>query len=126
MENKDNLIWYVCYGSNLKYARLMKYINGCKCKDKPIKDRVLEIPYRLYFANHSSKWGKNHDSGVCFICDNKDESVKTHARAYLITKDQFEDVWDQEGNNDRWYGQLIELGEYDGIRQVTFTAVKKK
>ena len=123
MENKENLIWYVCYGSNLKYARFMKYINNCECKDKPITDRNLEIHYQLYFANHSSKW---HGCGVCFIVDKEDPNVHTYARAYLITKEQFEDLWVQEGKSDNWYGQLIELGEYDGIPQVTFTAVKKK
>jgi len=130
MDN-DKLIWYVCYGSNLCFDRFMCYLTGdgnekynilsnparrCSDQAKPIKSKIIVIPYELYFARESGTWDRK---GVCFI----DDSIpsKTIGRAYLITKEQYEHVWFFEGKTN-WYPKQIELGKIDGIRAVTFTS----
>ena len=117
--NKENYIWYVCYGSNLCYERFLKYINKCSDTSEPRASKVLAIHYQLYFGNSSSKW---NGGGVCFIKKSLDDITKTHARAYLITKEQYEEVRDQEGRSDEWYGHEIELDPIDDIPARTFTS----
>jgi hypothetical protein len=72
------------------------------------------IPYRLYFANSSSKWNK---AGVAFVDVNT--PGETYGRAYLITKEQLEQVQRQEGG---WYQNKYYLGEIDGIPAYTLTS----
>ena len=132
--SNNNLIWYVCYGSNLCLNRFMCYLTGDgndkyniqanskrKCNDQtpPIDSRIIEIPFELYFARESRTW---KEMGVCFIDPNK--KSKTVGRAYLITEKQYEHIWCWEGKNN-WYPIQIELGEIDGVKAVTFTAASR-
>ncbi len=71
------------------------------------------IPYRRYFARESGTW---EGKGVAFL----DPAVpgETLGRAWLITKEQFEDVNEQEG---AWYSRQLGLAPIGGIPAVTFT-----
>ena len=131
MTNKDRLIWYVSYGSNLCYRRFLLYIaggkdeelrvkeDGCNDKTPPRDSRVITIPYRLYFGNRSGKWD---GGGVCFVKTKRDKTSKTIARAYLITYEQYLEVCEQEGNSPRWYGNQMSLEPIDGIETKTLTS----
>lgn len=93
--NSDS-IWYASYGSNLQKERFLCYIRGGKpkgredtykgCKDKtlPALDEKLYINRRLYFAKKSRGWKLG---GVGFISNSIDDSARTLARMYLITKE---------------------------------------
>ena len=118
MNNKEYVL-YACYGSNLCLERFMKYINNCIDKTPPSKNLVVTIPYEMYFGNKSRSWD---DGGVCFIDAKKNENVKTIARAYLVTYEQYLAIQKQEGDSDSWYGNTIVLGNIDGHRALTFTS----
>ena len=126
MMNKDNYVWYVSYGSNILFERFNIYLTGIDSPrfklsnpvktipDPPLEYKFIEIPYELYFAKRASRW---EDKGVAFIDPNKPS--KTYAKAYLITKEQFESVMSQEG---AWYSNKIVLDDIDGIPAMTFTS----
>lgn len=138
----QNLVWYVCYGSNLHFNRYMCYLTGeayekykikgnndRKCLDssKPIVSEKFMIPWELYFAYSSSTW---NGSSVAFIDSNK--PGKTIGRAYLVTKEQFEHVMKWECGNGRkmpeWddlYGFEVDLGMFEGYPAKTFTHYKR-
>lgn len=71
-----NLVWYVSYGSNLMEERFHCYIKGgipagsneaekgCRDHTLPVHNKGCELPYPLYFAKDTSKWGTG---GVAFI-----------------------------------------------------------
>jgi len=98
------LVWYGCYGSNLNRKRFFCYIKGGKpefadkifpgCADDsaPKGDRIIDIPYRLYFSKEVESWS---GGAVAFI-ESKKTDVRTFGRAYLITCEQFIDVVRQE------------------------------
>lgn len=98
------LVWYAGYGSNLWAERFRCYLEGgtaagatgpCRgARDQtpPRRDRAIDIPYRLYFAGHSRTW----DGAPAFVDTVPSATAATHARAYLITWEQFEDVVAQE------------------------------
>jgi hypothetical protein len=98
------MVWYAGYGSNLWAARFRCYIEGgtppgltrsCRgARDTtpPSVDRPFEIPHRLYFAGLAEPWG----GAPAFIDTVERPDPATHARAYLITWEQFEDVVAQE------------------------------
>lgn len=114
MENKD-LVWYVCYGSNLCYERFMIYINGCNDKSEPLKKENFIIPYELYFAGEAKI---NWDGGATAYID-LNKASNTYGVKYLITREQYEQVKKQEGKN---YQREVPLGvDKDGIKQVSFT-----
>lgn len=125
---KSTHVWYVCYGSNLLHERFMTYVAGGYCKHNgctypgcsnttpPLSERTVTIPYEIYFGNESSSWG---NSGAAFLDTNA--SGKTWGRAYLITRDQYEQIHRMEGCGSSWYNQEITLGEMSGIPMVTFT-----
>ena len=46
--------------------------------------------------------------------------------AYLVTKKQFCEIWEQEGKSENWYNKLIELNSINGIKAYTFTNEKKR
>lgn len=156
----SDYVWYACYGSNLNYDRFICYIKGGKpkgskrknkgCANKKIPERTerYTIPYSLYFAKNSSNW---YGSGVAFIGLTKDNEVKTLSKLYLITKDQFEELFVQENGekyekillslnfeeimqrhskviwNSSWYGNIIYLGlGPDGIPIFTTTSSKNE
>ena len=95
-------VWYVSYGSNMLKERFMCYIQGdsyedssyrqaCEDTTPPLAVKTVEIPYDMYFGNESGSW---HDCGVSFL----DTTQKGYALgvAYLITKEQFDQVAEQE------------------------------
>ena len=126
MQPYNNLVYYVAYGSNILEERFLNYIQGGICRyngkkyspchnsHKPIKSIPYEIPYNIYFSKNSPSW---NGSPVCFL----DVSKKgfAYGKAYLITKEQLEEIQKQEGIS--WYGRMIELGTYEGFKCYTFT-----
>lgn len=125
-------VWYVSYGSNMLKERFMCYIQGdsyedssyrqaCEDTTPPLAVKTVEIPYDMYFGNTSGSW---HDCGVSFL----DTTQKGYALgvAYLITKEQFDHVAEQENGGDfpgngKWYTDIIDLGTIDGIEIKTIT-----
>ena len=129
---KRDLVWYVCYGSNLCKKRFMCYITGSSNKEFGIKagDRCfnqspivdikhIKIPYEMYFGNKSSSWD---NGGVSFIKETQDLKKYSFATAYLIEREQYEHIWKREGKSPRWYGHEIELDLIDGFPAKTFTS----
>ena len=145
-------VWYVSYGSNMAFERLVCYIEGgcppggvrtnpgARDPNLPSRSIPVELPGALYFAGESQQWG----GGVAFY--DHDATGPTAARGYLVTAAQFADIAAQEmhrvpdpddpleevlieGLTDGrhvagpgHYETLIEVGEYDGMPMLTFTA----
>jgi len=139
MNINQEYVWYIGYGSNLNEQRFFCYIlggtpkygckpnKGCTNKTLPPEDRSIKIPYILYFAlpegrKKTSIWGKG---GVAFITPEKveDKNLWTLGRMWKITKDQHEEVKEQEGQ--RWYTHEICIGEDNRIPIYTITNKKK-
>lgn len=151
MDTLSTHIWYASYGSNISIERFMCYIQGGKpggatrtylgCKDQspPINQKPIKIPNELYFAKSADVW---NGGGVCFINPEKSENVVTLGNMYLITRQQFLEIVQQENNTDEpieidfkkiqteeseivrensWYGNLLYLGEEDNAPIFTFT-----
>lgn len=147
-------IWYVSYGSNILEERFLSYITGSHPKflgrpqigaldqTPPKQSRPLKISHRLYFAHHSKTWD---NGGVAFIEPEPSTTWVTLARAYLITEEQFRDVFLQENGKDprnnslklswealeqgsslnvcnNWYGRLLRLNDLNGLKCFTFTS----
>lgn len=145
-------VWYVSYGSNMAFERLVCYIEGgcppgslrtnpgARDPNLPSRSIPVELPGALYFAGESQQWG----GGVAFY--DHDATGPTAARGYLVTAAQFADIAAQEmhrvpdpddpleevliegltdGRHEAGpghYETLIEVGEYDGMPMLTFTA----
>lgn len=111
--NKDEYVWYVCYGSNLCYERFMRYINRTSSKKEPLCKKTIIINHPLYFDSYTKLW----DGAKAFI--NINESGKTYGVKYLISKEQYEEIKRMEGSD---YDIKYSFGndEY-GINQLTFT-----
>jgi hypothetical protein len=125
-------VWYVGYGSNLCEQRFLCYIKGgtprfgqkchggCADSTPPRGNRSIVIPYPLYFGlpegkNGTENWGPG---GVAFISPRENTRAETLGRMWLITRDQYAEVREQEGS---WYSKEIELGKNDGIPVYTIT-----
>jgi hypothetical protein len=150
----SDLVWYASYGSNLLRERFLAYILGAHapgaataqvgCTDPtlPRAERRLLLLHKLYFAHTSSQW---EDQGVAFIHREQEESAKTLGRMYLISSQQFKEVFLQENGyadfgaevdldleaarrdgrkkvDEGLYGTLLNLGEEGGHPIFTFTA----
>ncbi len=104
--SKRTIVWYACYGSNLREERFMCYLKGgspdgategnpgALNSNSPPDIRVSTTKWKLHFAKASQKWG---DGGVAFI--NKPDveaGPETKCRLYQITLEQFIDVFMQE------------------------------
>lgn len=144
-----NDVWYASYGSNLNKERFLCYICGGKpsgsrdveigCRDQrlPKQDQPILLPYPLYFAEDSKRWG----GAPAFLGHQKVEENLTLGRIYRITKEQFLDVVKQENGGqvwqldlemvkrngaqtflNSWYGHIVYVGEQDGLPIYTFTA----
>lgn len=152
MDNTSK-VWYVSYGSNMSYDRFMYYIRGgqptgakksykgCRNQTPPSEKIQHVLPnYELYFGGESKVWG----GGICFIRPSKQSDKAVLTRAYLITRDQFTDIWKQEnhlavdspiqlklGEEDQivgtgQYRQLLYLGEINGYPAYSFTSPEAK
>lgn len=151
----NDFVWYASYGSNMYKERFMYYIRGgrpegstkcykgCSDKSVPRDDKQRMIPYELYFSKVSPSW---ENMGVAFIKSEKNKSVETLGRIYLIKKDQFVEVVRQESGRDpddasinidfettisegsflvpgiTWYGRIIYLGSKRSYPIFTCTA----
>jgi len=100
-EQREDFVWYAAYGSNLSFKRFKRYIAKCRNDSEPVKNKPRIIPHQLYFAQSSEKW-KN--MGVAFIksrvIDSRDSQTK--GRMYLITKEQFNDIFHQENSKKKY------------------------
>jgi len=126
----EPLVWYVSYGSNLRLARFAVYIKGgsfegagpyagAKNKTMPSRNEPFSIPFSIFFMKRSITWG---GGGVAFLDVSK--LGFAYGRAYLITKEQFDDVRRQEGSD--YYPDEINLGLYKGYPAMTFTDKHKQ
>lgn len=132
-EVRDDCVWYACYGSNMLKERFDCYIKGGSCRfngrvypacddpSDPKAEACISIPHPLYFGNSSGSWG---GCGVAFV----DPTVEgyTPARAYLITRRQYEHVRDLECRASSWYPDEIDLGTIGGIPVKTFTNASRR
>jgi hypothetical protein len=147
----ERLVWYASYGSNLCQARFMRYITGGRppgvshshggARDKrpPRADMGLALPHQLYFAGTSKVW----NGSPCFVDTDVTPGAFSHARAYLIGWEQFEDIVAQEngrlsvpielGPDDlapglthqlgsRRYENVLCLGPFDGVPVLSLTS----
>lgn len=126
MDPRKDYVWYVAYGSNMNLERFMYYIkggfypligqiySGCSDKSDPVDSMPFKIPFERYFGLSYTRWGQG---GVAFI----DPATKgsTLGRAYLITRQQYEDIKRQEGPQ---YNFDLSLGEFHGKPAVTCTS----
>lgn len=125
---RDSLVWYVCYGSNMLFERFLNYVRGGHCRfngrsyggcsdaTPPLASEPVLLPYSVYFGNMSGSWD---GSGVAFLDPAREG--QSFARAYLITREQFEQIHSAEGRGESWYPDALELGSRAGIPMVTFT-----
>lgn len=155
-----DLVWYAAYGSNLSAHRFTTYLSGGPAEHRtidtpqagardatpPIANRSWEIRHRLFFAAASKSWG---GGSVAFLDPNAEFGQRTYTRLWLVTAQQFEDVFRQENGitvpdvddraeplftiddldagghvdlADGWYGRLLHLGPGpDGHPIATFT-----
>jgi hypothetical protein len=131
----------MCYITGGRPDGADKTFIGCTDKTPPLVDKKIIIPHQLYFSKSSSIW---ESGGVAFIRAEKNESVKTLGRMYLITTEQFIQVVRQENArepedntilidlkktielgqsmiNGGWYRRIIYLDDEDGYPIFTFT-----
>ena len=126
----DRYIWYACYGSNLSAERFACYIEsgvckengrfypGCRDRSRWTDDCFVMLPGRMYFGRRSAAW---ENGGVAFF--EESERSRVYMRLYRITREQFEDVVEQEGSAKDWYGHQICLGcAENGEPIYTFTS----
>lgn len=151
MPQEEPKVWYACYGSNLLKERFSCYIGGgrpanakriypgCTNKTLPEKSKGITINGELYFAKSSKTWS---GGGAGFIKPNFNKNIQTLGRMYLITRQQFVDLVQQEikfegdfdidletviknrsldMKNNSWYGKIIYLGEDEDYPIFTFT-----
>ncbi|WP_068279905.1 hypothetical protein [Aldersonia kunmingensis] len=118
-------VWYVAYGSNMSAARLACYLEGgcppggrivhagARDGSAPLRTLAVMLPGTIFFAGESKTWG----GGRAYYDPLVDGP--TPARAYLVTREQFEDIRDQEPPV---YDRLLEVGVLDKAPMYTFTS----
>ncbi len=144
-------VWYAAYGSNLRRARLLAYLEGsapapgqvphggARDPTPPAADAWSTVPYALRFAGASRRWG----GGLAFL-DPVRGSGRAHVRLWLVGLDQFADVMAQECGGtagdvdlrpdavgpdavvlpDARYGRVLRPGDHDGRPVLTCTWVE--
>ncbi|MDA3041259.1 MAG: hypothetical protein O3C27_17370 [Actinomycetota bacterium] len=156
-----DLVWYAAYGSNLCRNRFVRYLEGglvpnsdgvvqtgARDPAPPLTDRPYEIDRLLYFAGASKTWG---NGGVAYLDADKRPGEPALGRLWLITGQQFEDVYRQENRlppewsdagglepswrpllgdgsampTDRPYGRLLLLDQVDDTPVITFTGLRR-
>jgi histone deacetylase 4/5 len=123
---KNALIWYACYGSNLSKARFNCYIMGGRVEgmshhcvgardSAPVRDSQVEwMPYRVFFAHISKTWGYG---GAAMLDITSSQGHECCMRLYKVTLQQFNDVVAQENDftpplpatNQLTYERLVDL-----------------
>ena len=132
----ENYVWYFAYGSNIMKERFLCYITGdpfkwrsgdrrvrCTNQNPPQDSREHKIKYKLYFANIAKSW---EGGGVAFISPKETSEHEILGRIWKITKEQFKEIWKQEGQGEEWYPNQIELGHIEEIPIWTITSFKEK
>ena len=126
-------IWYVCYGSNLRWERFSYYIKGgfcplngktyagCDDTSDPLESRAVHVPYDLYFGGSSHVW---ENGGVGFL--DPTYTGDAYARAWLVSRAQYEQIRDQEGRSPEWYCDEVALDPIEGIPARTFTNAERR
>ncbi len=126
-------IWYVCYGSNLRWERFSYYIKGgfcplngktyagCDDTSDPLESRAVHVPYDLYFGGSSQVW---ENAGVGFL--DPTYTGGAYARAWLVSRAQYEQIRDQEGRSPEWYCDEVALDPIEGIPARTFTNAARR
>lgn len=132
-----DLIWYVAYGSNLSRARLQEYLDRGPDPSPPRADRPLTIGHPLFFAGESLVWG----GGRAYVDHDRVHPAATRARAWLLTRLQWDDLHAQESGPDHRpgtdvgslaagetrvvgtgrYDVVLGLGHHEGSPVATFT-----
>lgn len=113
--------WYLAYGSNLHEERFTCYLAGGRpadarrtyagARDRTLPRRSVPVraPGRLLFAGQSLVWG----GGVAVL--EADRPGEVAGRAYLLTREQVDDVVAQEvGGGSGLYDSVVDLPELDG------------
>ncbi len=132
-----DLVWYVAYGSNLSRDRLQTYLDRGPDPTPARADRPVTIGHALYFAGESMVWG----GGRAYVDHDTHDPPATPARAWLLTRAQWDDLHAQESGSDHGagtdpatlvagevrvvgggrYDTLIGLGRHEDVPVVTFT-----
>jgi len=151
--DKNNYVWYACYGSNLSRERFLCYIKGgqpknstrteigCTDKTLPVSDSIYQLNRPLYFAKNAAHW---NNGGAGFIGLNPEPENFTFSRKYLITKQQFIELVNQENRTsgikidfeevinlkskvicEGRYGNLLFLENFEEIPVFSFTINEK-
>lgn len=130
-------VWYVAYGSNLGRARLQGYLDRGPDPSAPRADRAVTIGHALFFAGESVIWG----GGRAYLDHSAVDPPTTRARAWLLTRAQWDDLHAQESGAGHRpgtdpgsladgevrvvgtgrYDALIGLGRHEGVPVVSFT-----
>lgn len=136
---KEELIWYVSYGSNMLLERFRYYLEGGsfrglgrhqkECTDRrlPRRKKKVTIPFDMYYGGKSGSW---EGKGVSFLDTTK--PGKAYGVAYLVTKTQYQHILREEnGGNEpdedtSWYGLPVRLKDIEGIPAMTFTSKRVK
>jgi hypothetical protein len=95
-------VWYVAYGSNLRFERLMAYLEGAlsgpygvhagsRDASPPGAVRTVRFDRDVYFAGVSKRWG----GPVAFLSLSPGPR-RCYGRAYLLRWDQVVDIVSQE------------------------------
>lgn len=148
-----DLIWYGAFGSNVLAARFITYLQGgpvpfspdgrsqagARDRNPPVAETTQTLPHRLFFTHASKTWG---GGGVAMLDPVAEPTASTLSRLWLITPEQFEDVFRQENGQpevapvdlvsvmaaghhdvlDTWYGRVLYLGPGpDGYPIITLT-----
>jgi len=131
------LVWYVAYGSNLSRNRLQAYLDRGSDPSPPQADRALIIGHPVFFAGESLVW----TGGRAYLDHTPVVPPATPARAWLLTRSQWDDLHARESGEDHGpgtdpaslaegevrvvgegrYDALIGLGRHDGVPVATFT-----
>ncbi|QDP42260.1 hypothetical protein FN924_17975 [Radiobacillus deserti] len=133
--NKERFLCYIQGGTPKGATRDNP---GCRDQSLPVKEQSYVMKHELFFAKEAGRW---QGKGVAFIDPAKNEQSHTYSYMYMITKEQFLDVVAQEnsvshvdldiekviekGNEvfrESWYGNVLYLGEADGVPIFTFTS----
>jgi hypothetical protein len=99
---RQQLVWYAAYGTNLRRERFACYLRGgrpervgrtyagCRDASDPRAEGTMRFAGRIAFGGESSVW----TGGMAFVdCAGRGEVA---ARTYLITLEQLSDVVSQE------------------------------
>ena len=121
LKNRNQYIWYACYGSNINYDRFMLYINGgkyatkkgCSDKSRPLEFKKYIFKHPIYFAGESKNW----TGGMAFLDYKK--IGKCYGKIYKIKLSQFIEIYEQEN---KLYNHVLLLDYIDDIPVLTFTS----